>query len=141
MGVGIVVQVLSGLSCGLGADVVVSFAGYIEPGQLPETYAASDIFVLPSMNEGMSNTVLEAMACGLPIITTDTGGTSELISDNGIVLSEVSGASIADAVCRLMADNEARRTMGSKSREMAESLSWEKVAESYLSIYETFLKS
>ncbi|MFA5054957.1 MAG: glycosyltransferase family 4 protein [Dehalococcoidia bacterium] len=137
VGEGNLEQELRALSASLGADDVVSFAGYVEHSKLPEIYAGSDIFILPSMNEGMSNTVLEAMACGLPIITTDTGGTRELIKDNGIVLSEVSGAAIADAVLRLMTDDKARREMGRKSRELAEGLSWEKVAESYLRMYET----
>ena len=140
VGEGNLEQELRSLSSSLGADDVVSFAGYIEHSRLPEIYASSDIFVLPSLNEGMSNTILEAMACGLPIITTDTGGTSELISDNGIVLRDVSSVSIADAVCRLIADNEVRRAMGNKSREIAEGMGWGKVAERYLDIYETFLQ-
>jgi len=54
--------------------------------KLPNKYQEADVFVIPSLNEGMSNTVLEAMASGLPIITTQTGGTDELIDKNGVVV-------------------------------------------------------
>ena len=66
----------------LKMDKHVELKGKIEHNSLPRIYQSSDIFILPSLHEGMSNTILEAMASGLPIITTDTGGTKELVKGN-----------------------------------------------------------
>ena len=52
-----------------------------ERGDIPEVLAAMDVFVLPSIAEGMSNTVLEAMASGLPVVATRVGGNPELVED------------------------------------------------------------
>jgi len=127
---------LKSLSGQLGVADLVDFKGYVPHERLPEIYDGSDIFVLPSKNEGMSNTVLEAMACGLPIVATDTGGTSELVKGNGIVLSDVDSGAIADGLARLISDRETRASMGRRSREIAESMSWSKVADQYFEIYE-----
>ncbi|NTV23538.1 MAG: glycosyltransferase family 4 protein [Nanoarchaeota archaeon] len=112
-------------------NVKVEFNGFVRHELLPEMYQDADVFVLPSINEGMSNTVLEAMASGLPIITTDTGGTKELIKGNGIILKDPSG--IGDAVNSMTESKQEQ--YGKKSRELALNLSWKKVAEAYLKLY------
>lgn len=131
---------LKSLSEQLGVADLVDFKGYIPHDNLPETYAGSDLFVLPSKNEGMSNTVLEAMACGLPIVATNTGGTSELVKGNGIVLANVDAGAIADALTQLVQKSDERAQMGHKSREIAESMSWGKVADQYVALYEESLR-
>lgn len=119
----------------LKIDDVVIFEGYIEHAKLSAIYSNSDIFVLPSLNEGMSNTILEAMASGLPIITTDTGGTKELIDGNGIIVPMENSKAIADAIGRLTEDSRLRDKMGEKSREIAEGMDWKNVAEEYNRLY------
>jgi glycosyltransferase involved in cell wall biosynthesis len=123
-------------SVALGLQEVVEFRGLVQHGQLPPLYGQADIFVLPSLSEGMPNAVLEAMACGLPIITTDTGGTMELIGDNGIVVPKQTPSAIADAVIRLARNDGLRRAMGRHSRTIAETHLWEMVADRYLSLYQ-----
>lgn len=136
VGEGNLEQQLKGLSRQLGVADVVSFRGYIEHSRLPDIYASSDIFVLPSLNEGMSNTILEAMACGLPIITTDTGGSKELINGNGIVLPIQAPQAIADAITELIKNAETRKRMGQRCRELSDELSWGKVTDGYVATYE-----
>jgi len=119
----------------LDLEEYVLFKGRVEHDDLPDLYSSSDVFVLPSKNEGMSNTVLEAMASGLPIITTDTGGTQELIKDNGIVVHVEDSKTIASAILHLADDYSLCKTMGTISRKIADGLSWKKVAENYLEIY------
>ncbi|MFC1925772.1 glycosyltransferase family 4 protein [Chloroflexota bacterium] len=135
VGEGNLEQHLKGLSKQLGVEDIVSFKGYVEHDRLPETYSSSDIFVLPSLNEGMSNTILEAMASGLPIVTTDTGGTNELIKGNGIVIASEDIASIADAIGKLIEDPTTRIKMGDVSLELAQGLSWAMVTEQYIQTY------
>ncbi|AKB29605.1 Glycosyltransferase [Methanosarcina siciliae T4/M] len=114
----------------------VDFKGYVGHGQIAEIYRNSDIFVLPSLNEGMSNALLEALAAGLPVIVTDTGGTSELLDGNGALVPMGNSDAIAQAI-RSFVDNPGKfRHMGLRSREIAEEMDWMRVGEAYLKLYE-----
>ncbi|MEM6579655.1 MAG: glycosyltransferase [Pseudomonadota bacterium] len=64
----------------LGLREKVLFLGPLPPEQLREPLSCADVFVLPSRNEGWANVLLEAMACGLPVVTTDVGGSAEVVS-------------------------------------------------------------
>ncbi|MFQ5645596.1 MAG: glycosyltransferase [bacterium] len=119
----------------LGVYDRVDFPGFVEHRHLPEYYRNADLFVLPSKNEGMSNTVLEAMACALPVITTDTGGTDELIRDNGIIIPMEDSGAISRAVREIMTDAGLRKKMSGKSRESALEFGWHKQAMKYLALY------
>jgi glycosyltransferase involved in cell wall biosynthesis len=119
----------------LGVKSSVKFIGYVQHNKLPRHYQGADIFILPSQFEGMSNTILEAMACGLPVITTNTGGTKELINDNGIVIRKYSMQDIADAVIKLIGDKATMQSMSQNSRKIALDYSWKAVAEQYHKLY------
>ncbi|MCK5506821.1 MAG: glycosyltransferase family 4 protein [Thermodesulfovibrionia bacterium] len=114
----------------------VSFLGRIDHGELPDLYRKADIFVLPSLWEGMSNTLLEAIASGLPVIVTDTGGTEELVKDNGVVVPKENFAAISDAIMRLIRSPDIRIEMGKRSTDIALGFSWGQVAEKYIEVYE-----
>lgn len=64
----------------LGLEHTVTFLGVVSPGDLKVALSAADIFVLATRNEGWANVFLEAMACGLPVITTDVGGNAEVVN-------------------------------------------------------------
>lgn len=117
----------------------VDFRGSVLHYDVPDVYNEADVFVLPSMNEGMSNAVLEAMASGLPIITTYTGGTTEMLRGNGMIIPMQSPDAIAKAVLELWDSADLRRAMGARSRAIAESLTWRHVADDYLDLYERTL--
>jgi glycosyltransferase involved in cell wall biosynthesis len=123
----------------LGLDDVVEFVGYVQHFDIPHIYTEADVFVLPSLNEGMPNVVLEAMAAGLPIITTYTGGTSELIRGNGIIVPMRTPEAIAKAITELLDDVDLRTSMGRRSRQIAESLGWSYVADCYQVLYKRVL--
>ena len=116
----------------------INFLGYVPHNEISNYYSSSDIFVLPSKNEGMSNTILEAMASGLPIITTDTGGTQELIDGNGIIIPREDTDAISNAVLKLINDRKMIEDMGNRSREITECMSWKHVAKKYLDLYNNF---
>jgi phosphatidylinositol alpha-1,6-mannosyltransferase len=124
------------MASGLGVADTVTFAGFVPRDDIIRFYHQADIFVLPSQNEGMSIALLEAMACGLPVLVTDTGGTSELVEDseNGYVVPWANVAALTNALAILIQDEKTRRQMGEKSRRIAESFSWPDVAQKYLRV-------
>lgn len=132
---------LKELASGLGIADNIVFRGYVRHDDLPALYRDADVFILPSLWEGMSNTLLEAIASGLPVVVTETGGTAELVKDigigrgNGIVIPKEDSRAISEAVLRLLDSKELRTEMGARSRETALEFSWEEVAEQYLKIY------
>lgn len=112
------------------------FKGYVGHDDLPALYGNADIFVLPSLWEGMSNTLLEAMASGLPVVVTDTGGTRELVRDNGIIIPKEDPQAISEAILKLIDNQGLRIGMGKRSREISLEFSWGKAAKQYLDYYE-----
>lgn len=119
-----------------GLEDSINFLGYVEHDELPKLYNQHDVFVLPSLNEGMSNSLLEALAQGLAIITTDTGGIKEIINDDeDVILIPVEDAqAIVDSI-RKVTDSSVLHHMQTASRHIAEKMSWQKVADQYIKIY------
>jgi glycosyltransferase involved in cell wall biosynthesis len=110
-----------------------------ERSDVPEVMRALDAFVLPSRAEGISNTILEAMATGLPVIATNVGGNAELVADGitGQLVPAQNVESLAQALVR-MADDQARaRVMGRAGRLEVESrFSLEAMVAAYQRLYE-----
>jgi len=117
----------------------VDLTGRLETGKMPDVYRQHDMFVSASMQEGMSNAMLEAMASGLPIITTKCEGVEELISDNGIVVENDSADSLADAIVKLAKNRQQYKNMCAAARSQAEKFGWDKVAIGYIELYQRVL--
>ncbi|MEK7598439.1 MAG: glycosyltransferase, partial [Patescibacteria group bacterium] len=117
----------------------VEFLGRIPRENTAPYYQEANVFVLSSLNEGMSNAMLEALASGLPLIATDTGGSQELIKDgeNGFIVKMKDSTDIAEKLEKLIVNPELVRSMGEKSRERALEMSWSSVAKSYYELYES----
>lgn len=120
----------------------IKFLGLLNHDSLPKIYQSASIFVLPSLNEGMSNTILEALASGLPIIATDTGGTKELVKngENGFIVKMKDAKDIAEKINILLNNQELQKTMSQESRKIAENLSWKKVSQDYFNKYKEIIK-
>lgn len=86
---------LEGQVKNLGIKDNVRFLGSLSPEQLKVPLSAADVFVLATANEGWANVFLEAMACGLPVITTDVGGNREVVSDQSLGTIVPFGESLA----------------------------------------------
>ncbi len=116
---------------------VVRFTGQYTREELVRLQQQSDVFVLPSFNEGMSNSLLEAMAGGLPVLMTPTGGAEELIQEgkNGYIIHFSDANDIAEKLKKLLLDRPLAEAMGKKSREVAEAMSWSAVAKEYGDLY------
>jgi len=120
-----------------GLQSQITFVGRIPREETLRYYQEADIFVLPSLNEGMSNAMLEALACGLPLITTKTGGAEELVREgvNGLLVEQRSTQDLARALRVLAQDATLRARMGIASRALAETMSWHNVALQYVEAY------
>lgn len=116
----------------------IEFVGRVAHNALAKIYREASVFVLPSLNEGMSNTMLEALASGLPLVATDTGGTRELVEDgkNGYIVKMKDASDLAKKIIAILSDSELQKQMAQSSRKKAESLSWQSVAEQYEKLYE-----
>ncbi len=120
----------------------VEFLGRIPREETSGYYQEADVFVLPSLNEGMSNAMLEALSSGLPILATDAGGTKELVTDgeNGYIIRMKDATHLAEKLGHLIENPELRRLMGEASRARALEMSWEKVAGEYYNLYKVCSK-
>jgi glycosyltransferase involved in cell wall biosynthesis len=114
---------------------VIEIAGRVSSEKMPEVYRNSDIYISASMQEGMSNAMLEAMASGLPIVTTRCEGLAELIDGNGLIVERENIEDIAKAVKRLADDPELYKRMSTAARKQAEKFDWANVASSYIEQY------
>ena len=123
-------------------DGRVEFTGLYTKEESPDIYNNTDVFVMPSLNEGMSNNLLEALASGLPVLMTPTGGAQELVRDgeNGYLIKMNDVQSIVDKLKVLIEAPEICDAMGHASRLIAETMSWEKVAGEYVGLYKTIDK-
>lgn len=116
-----------------GLEDKVIFVGQKNKEELLAYYQNGDIFVLPSKREGMPNVVLEAMACGLPIVMSNCEGSEELIENNGVISYDDFYESVIEII---NGGTKALKEMANSSRNNAiHNFSWKKTANSYLEIY------
>jgi colanic acid/amylovoran biosynthesis glycosyltransferase len=106
----------------LGLRDRVRLEGAMTSQQVLEQLQRTDVFVLPSVEEGISNAVLEAMATGVPIVTTNAGGMAEAITDGneGFVVPVRDVEMLADRIEKLVRDPHLRASMGAIARQRAE---------------------
>ena len=114
---------------------VIKITGRMDSEKMPEVYRNNDIYISASMQEGMSNAMLEAMASGLPIVTTRCEGLAELIDGNGLIVEQENIEGIVKAIKQLVDDLELCKRMSTAARKQAEKFDWANVALSYIEQY------
>ena len=119
-----------------GLSGKVEFLGIVKHDYIAELYRRAHVFVLPSLNEALGNVTQEALASGLPIVTTKTGA-AELIDDNGFIIAKKSAKEIAEALRKIIEDENLRKKFSARSRELAENMSWENTAKKYYELFES----
>ncbi|CDN88933.1 MULTISPECIES: glycosyltransferase family 4 protein [Hydrogenophaga] len=129
---------LEALAARLGVADRVRFAGVVPQTELKWWYAAADVLTLCSSREGWANVLLEAMACGTPVIATNIWGTPEVVStpDAGRLMRDRDAASLADAWRELMAALPAREAV----RRHAERFSWEETTQGQLDLFRSVIR-
>lgn len=109
---------------------------------IPALLRSMDIFVLPSLGEGISNTVLEAMATGLPVIATAVGGNPELVQDgtNGLLFPVGDADALTEAIATLIDNSALRLDMGrAAAAQIRQNFDWQRTVDSYLGLYDELL--
>jgi glycosyltransferase involved in cell wall biosynthesis len=112
---------------------------YIPNEELQRLYVASDIYVLPSLEEPCPTCLLEPLACGKPLVGTDVGGIVTMIKNgwNGFLVEPANEKQLAEKIKYLLDHPERWEGMGKNSRRLAEEeFDWKKIADKYLEVYE-----
>jgi len=135
-------QRLESLVAKLDLDKHTTFIGQIPNEKVSQYMAASDVFVLPSLSEGLPVVTLEAIACGLPIVVTDIAGISEIIKDgeNGFLVEPENSVEIAEKVLMLLGNGELRKQISQNNLEKSKNYSWEAVVDKLEDVYQGVLK-
>ncbi len=133
---------LKSLTKKLGLQDHVLFLGRIENQNLPPYYAASDVFVIPSLVEGFGVAAAEAMAMELPLISTNIKGLIEVSdSTNAMVVPPADEKAIAEAILKLWESPELRKKLGNAGRrKILEKFNWDRAGKEYNYLYESFFK-
>src|SRR5213595_3022060 len=102
------------------------FTGYLTGNELATAYASADIFVFPSTTDTFGNVILEAQACGLPVVVSDSGGPKELVQDkgNGLITKSHDVEDFARAIRALVTNPALRERMGRSARQSVIDRSW-----------------
>ncbi|MGB3633207.1 MAG: glycosyltransferase family 4 protein [Rubrobacteraceae bacterium] len=128
----------------LGLTESVELSGYADYPEVPAVYRRGDVFVSPTYAEGFSNTILEAMATGLPVVSTRAVGVVDCLShgENGLLHEPGDVDGLVAALERMLGDDVLRRRLAEKALEEARTLySWPAVAGQIVGVYESLLNT
>jgi len=115
-------------------DIVL--AGYIPNAELPAIINLCDVFMYPSLRESFGIPILEGMACGVPVITSNTSSMPEIAGDAALIVNPEKPGEIADAIERLLSDTHLRNDLAAKGVVRSSFFTWKAMAEKYLLLYQ-----
>jgi len=133
---------LKSLAGRLGIKKYVVFEGFIPHTRIVSYYQQSDVFCLPTLGEPFGKVLIEAMACGKPVVASNVGGPSEIVEDGqtGFLVPPADPHAISEKILELLKDEKLRRSMGRKARKTAEKkYSWSEIAKEYHELYSRLL--
>ena len=116
----------------------VNFLGWKKLEELPAMYRSADVFILPSVMEGMASVTLQAIASGLPIIVSRVEGNEDVLEEgyNGLSAEYNNPLDFADAIEKLIKQPDLRNKMSKNSIAKSKQFTWESIAKKYLELYE-----
>jgi glycosyltransferase involved in cell wall biosynthesis len=119
----------------------IHYLGYQTHENSIKLIRGSDILIQPSLHEGISTTILEAMACKTPIIASNVGGNKELILDNqnGFLINPESADEIIKKITMILENKLLAKKFGEKSFELIKNYEWSKIGQKYLELYQSLL--
>jgi glycosyltransferase involved in cell wall biosynthesis len=113
----------------------IVLTGYVVNTDLPSIYCQSDVFLYPSLRESFGIPMLEAMACGVPVITSNTSSMPEVAGTAAFIIDPFKPEEITEAIIKILGDNVLRDDLVKKGFEQAAKFSWRAMAQSVLEIY------
>jgi len=119
----------------LGLQGHVVFPGFIEDEDLPDLYRGAHLFVYPSLYEGFGLPILEAMACGTPVITSNMSSMPEVAGDAAVLVDPRDPKGLVSAMASVLADEALREKLRQKGIARARGFSWDAVAQKTLEVY------
>ena len=119
-----------------GIEKRTIFTGVVSDAQLAELYQQASVFVFPSLYEGFGLPVLEAMACGCPVITSNTSSLPEVVGSAGMLVNPCDREELIEALTKVLTDTELTNILRRSGREQAEKFSWEHTARKTADLYE-----
>ena len=122
------------------SDINIRFLTNIPEEDLIAIYNMAEVFVFPSFYEGFGIPVLEGMACGVPVVTSNVSSMPEVGGDAAIYFDPYNEDDMAEKIGRVLQDELLRKTMIAKGLEKVKEYSWEKCAEETLQVYREVLK-
>ena len=125
----------------LGIRDRVVFIDSVSEEKLPFIYGAADALVLPSFYEGFGLPPLEAMACGTPVIVSNTTSLPEVVGDAGVYVEPTDESGIAAAISRVLEDFALREELQIKGRARAAQFAWKRTIDGLLRVYERAITS
>jgi glycosyltransferase involved in cell wall biosynthesis len=120
----------------LGLHNDIELKGYLPAEELVRYYTTADVFLFPSLHEGFGMPILEAMACGCPVVASDCHSMPEVAGGAALLVDPYDPARIAEAVERLLTDGQTRQHLIEKGRQRAPQFPWEKTASEVLALYQ-----
>jgi len=124
----------------LGLENAVRFLGPVLEKDLPGLYAGAILFIFPSLYEGFGLPVLEAMACGTPVICSNTSSLSEITGEAALLVDPLEVDALACAIDRVLSAETVRKELRDKGLSQARNFSWRKTARETLKWYRVILE-
>jgi glycosyltransferase involved in cell wall biosynthesis len=121
----------------LGLHKAVRFTGFVDDDHLADLYRGALLFVYPSLYEGFGLPVLEAMACGIPVITSNRSSLPEVAGDAALLVDPTQPEALAAAISALLHDSALRQALRAKGLARAAAFTWEAVAQQTVAVYRT----
>ena len=119
----------------LGLEARVRFLGRVPDEHLPALYSTATVFVYPSLYEGFGLPPLEALACGAPVITSNCSALPEVVGDAALQVDPRDVAALADALDRLLSDEQTRQVLASRGPAQAAQFTWARTAAATVAVY------